>query len=273
MTFFPLSRQGLSRRILAFFTALLLSTGLWSCAADTNAPDDVASETALEEQVLEIIRNNPEVILEAVQKYQEEQQQAQQAEQQRVVQEFQQTMTSDPKAVIGESPVMGSAAFEVVLLEFSDFECPFCSRAHSTLKTFMDKHSDTVTLSYKHFPLQQIHPQATPAAQASWAAQQQDKFWEYHDRLFANQKRLGDALYQEIARDLGLDLDKFNADRAADAAQLAIQKDLDIAQQLQLNGTPFFVLASTTTGNMETLSGALSLEQFEAQLAKVTTPN
>lgn len=258
--------------MLAFFAVLLLSTSLWSCAADTTAQADPELDNELEEQVLEIIRSNPEVIIEAVQKYQEEQQQAQQEEQQRVAQEFQQKITNNPKDVIGDSPVMGSDAYEVVLLEFSDFECPFCSRAHSTLQAFMDKHSETVTLSYKHLPLQQIHPQAIPAAQASWAAQQQDKFWEYHDRLFENQSRLGDELYETIARDLGLDLEQFNGDRPADAAQLAIQKDLDLAQQLQLSGTPFFILASTKTSKMETFSGALSLEQFEAQLTKVTTP-
>ena len=177
MTFLSLSRQGFSRKILAFFAVLLLSTGLWSCTTDQNAQADTEVDTELEEQVLEIIRNNPEVILEAVQKYQEEQQQAQQQQQQQVAQEFQQTMTSNPKEVIGDSPVIGSESFEVVLLEFSDFECPFCARAYDTVKAFMDKHGDTVTLSYKHLPLQQIHPQATPAAQASWAAQQQGQFW------------------------------------------------------------------------------------------------
>ncbi|WP_225875227.1 DsbA family protein [[Limnothrix rosea] IAM M-220] len=244
---------------------------LWSCSNDQDAQADVQVDKELEEEVLEIIRNNPEAILEAVQQYQQSQQQQQQQQQQAAAQEFRNTITTNPQVIIGDSPVMGSEDFKVVLVEFSDFECPFCARAHGTIKQFMDKHSDTVTLAYKHLPLQQIHPQATPAAAASWAAQQQGKFWEYHDALFENQQQLGDRLYEEIAQDLELDLDKFKADQTA--AQPAIEQDIELARQLQLNGTPFFILASTETGKMETFSGALTLQEYETQLATVTTPD
>ncbi|WP_225901195.1 thioredoxin domain-containing protein [[Leptolyngbya] sp. PCC 7376] len=257
--------------MLAFFAVLLLSTGLWSCTPEDDAQADSPADKELEEQVLEIIRNNPEAILEAVQKYQQEQQQAQQEQQQAIAQEFQQTMTTNPKEVVGDAPVMGSEDFKVVLIEFSDFECPFCANAHSSIKTFMEKNGDTVTLAYKHLPLQQIHPQAIPAAQASWAAHQQDKFWEYHDRLFESQNQLGDRLYEEIAQELDLNLEKFQADIIA--AEPTIQKDLELAQQLQLNGTPFFILASTETGKMETFSGALTPEEYEAKLSLVNTPD
>ncbi len=271
MTSLLLSQQGLSKKMLAFFCVLLLSASLWSCSSDQDAQADTEVDQELEAQVLEIIRNNPEVILEAVQQYQQEQQQAQQQQQQAIATEFQQTMTTNPQEVIGDSPVMGAEDFKVVLIEFSDFECPFCASAHGTIKQFMERNSDTVTLTYKHLPLQQIHPQAIPASAASWAAQQQGKFWEYHDALFENQQQLGSALYEEIAQDLNLDLDKFKEDQSA--AQPAIEADLELARQLQLNGTPFFILASTETGKMDTFSGALTLQEYETRLAAVTTPD
>ncbi|MGB2926048.1 MAG: thioredoxin domain-containing protein [Limnothrix sp.] len=266
-----LSRQRLPKRTLAFFSVLLLSIGLWSCSGepdDTQA--DVQVDAELEAQILEVIRKNPQVVLEAVQNYQQSQQQAEQEEQEKAANDFRDQLTKDPQAVIGDSPVAGSEDYKVVLIEFSDFECPFCAAAHSTINQFMDKHNETVTIAYKHLPLQQIHPQAIPAAQASWAAQQQDKFWEYHDRLFENQNRLGDELYTEIAEDLELDMAKFEADLVA--ADPAIQADLALAQQLGLNGTPFFILTSSETGKVETFSGALSLEEYEEKLTAVTTP-
>ena len=128
----------------------------------------------------------------------------------------------------------------------------------------MDKHKDNVTLVFKHLPLTRIHPQAIPAAQAAWAAQQQGKFWEYHDALFEQQDKLGEELYLEVANSLGLDIDKFNSDRQSEAATALIEKDVELARKIGVSGTPFFVM------NGETLSGAVQLSQFEEILAKVS---
>ena len=148
-----------------------------------------------------------------------------------------------------------------MLVEFSDFQCPYCARAAQTVKEFMAKHSDEVTLVYKHLPLSAIHPQAMAAAQAAYAAQQQGKFWQYHDALFAQQKQLGEELYLQIAENLSLDLEQFNRDRKQ--AITNIQKDLQLAQQLQINGTPFFVLDN------QSFSGAVPLSEMEAILGKI----
>ncbi|GAB1542296.1 thioredoxin domain-containing protein [Scytonema sp. NUACC21] len=211
----------------------------------------------LERQVLEIIREHPEVLVESVQAYQ----QKQRAEIQQAQQLFVQQMTTDPQSVIGDSPTTGSHDFKILLVEFSDFQCPYCAQAHATLKQFMAKHQDEVTLVYKHFPLTAIHPQAMSSAAAAWAAQQQGKFWEYQDALFTNQKRLGEELYLEIAKNLDLDLDKFKRDRLVGSS--AVEKDLQLAQKLGLSGTPFFVI------NGETLSGAIELAQMEEVLTRV----
>jgi protein-disulfide isomerase len=128
----------------------------------------------------------------------------------------------------------------------------------------MAKHQDKVTLAYKHFPLTSIHPQALPAAKAAWAAGQQGKFWEYYSALFEGQKELGEPLYASIAQKLNLKLDKFNTDRNNPAAEAAIAKDVQLAQQLGIQGTPFFIM------NGQTLSGAVELSKMESILASIS---
>lgn len=212
----------------------------------------------LEQQVMQIIREHPEVLIESVQAYQQQQQQQIRQSQQAFLQDLQ----VNPQSVIGNSPVTGSANSKIVLVEFSDFECPYCAEANKTLKQFMEKHQDEVTLVYKHFPLIQVHAESVPAAKAAWAAFQQGKFWEYSDALFSNQKQLDEAKYLDIATNLKLDLDKFKSDRAL--ADNAIVKDMQLAQKLGLTGTPFFVM------NGVTFSGAVQLSDMEKVLARAT---
>ena len=249
------------KRITKIIVIIIMTFTFVSCSfiskADTQT--NIQIDPEIEQQVLEVIRNNPQVILESLQNYQE--QQRQQQEQQR--QSLLDKMKNDPNSLIGESPTLGSSSAEIVMFEFSDFQCPFCSRASSTIKQFMDKHGNDVRLVYKHLPLKSIHPQATPAAIASWAAMKQGKFWEYHDALFENQNRLGQELYIEIAQSLNLDLEKFNRDRSSTEAETSVNNDIQLARELELTGTPTFIL------NGELFSGALSLADFEEKLAKI----
>lgn len=148
----------------------------------------------------------------------------------------------DRPTFIGESPTKGNPNAEVVVVKFSDFECPYCAVAAGHMKDFVDERQDEVLYVYKHFPLNSIHPEAEPAAKASWAAAQQDQFWLYHNGLFANQERLGNDLYEELAQQMGLDMEQFNRDRNSDAAQAAVDADLALAEQLKLSGTPSFLM-------------------------------
>ncbi|MGL5061133.1 MAG: DsbA family protein [Microcoleus sp.] len=225
-------------------------------AAGNQSPVD----PKLKEQVLQVIRENPQVVVESVQAYQQQQQDQLKAAQQ----QFLQQMTTDPKSVIGDSPSKGAKDGKIVLLEFSDFQCPFCARAHENVKQFMAKHQDKVTLAYKHLPLTSIHPQAMPAAKAAWAAQQQGKFWEYYSALFEGQKQLGEEFYVATAQKLNLKLDKFNSDRNSPAAEAAIQKDIQLARSVGIEGTPFFVM------NGKTFSGAVEVAEMEKILASVS---
>jgi len=138
-------------------------------------------------------------------------------------------------------------------MEFSDFQCPFCAKALETVQQFMAKSQDRVTLVYKHFPLTNIHPNAEPAALAAWAAQQQKKFWEFHDGLFENQKNLGEELYISLATKLNLNLEKFNSDRQSEAAKKAIKKDVELGMAIGVPGTPFFVMNGVPVRTSENL--------------------
>jgi protein-disulfide isomerase len=148
----------------------------------------------------------------------------------------------DRHTLIGTSATKGNPAAQVVLFKFSDFQCSYCAVTAAHMKEFVGNHEDDILYVYKHFPLNQIHPEATPAAQAAWAAGQQGQFWLYHDGLFLNQNRLGEDLYLELAEIMQLDMERFNRDRTSPAAAAAIQDDLALAQQLQLQGTPSFIM-------------------------------
>ncbi|MBW4426440.1 MAG: thioredoxin domain-containing protein [Nostoc desertorum CM1-VF14] len=230
--------------------------GLLLLVVTYSFPAQAASRTdpQLEQQVLQIIREHPEVIIESIQTYQQQQQQKVKQAQLG----FLQDLKTNPQTVIGESPTTGSAQSKTVLVEFSDFQCPYCAEAHKTLKELLAKYPDKIRLVYKNLPLTSIHAEALPAATAAWAAYQQGKFWEYHDALFTNQKKLGEALYLDIAKNLKLDLGKFKRDLTR--ATPAITKDIQLAEKLAVSGTPFFVI------NSPTFSGVVQLADIESIL-------
>jgi protein-disulfide isomerase len=240
-----------------FASVLLLVFSATACASAGQSGQPTGTE--FETKVLEVIRKNPKVILESLQAYDQSQRQEQAKLREQVLQQIKQ----EPRLIIRNSPVIGATAQKIVLAEFSDFQCPFCSKAQAVTKEFINKHKDEVTLVYKHFPLVQIHPQALPAAQASWAAGQQGKFWEYHDGLFAQQDKLDESFYPALAQNLSLDVAKFNQDRNSEAAKTAVQKDLELGQTLGIRGTPTFIF------NGFLFSGVAEMADLESYLAQI----
>jgi protein-disulfide isomerase len=237
---------------------VVLSFSLSSCNSSSNAQTNI-SDADLEKKILEVIRKNPEVILESVQSFQQNQQKRQSDLRSQVLDQ----VKAKPDLVIRNSPVIGAPSRKIVLAEFSDFQCPYCANAHTNIKQFMEKHKGEVTLTYKHFPLSEIHSHALPAAKAAWAANKQGKFWQYHDALFEGQKNLGEPFFVKIAQDLSLDLAKFNQDRASKEAGDEIEKDIELAKSLGIDGTPYFVF------NGNTFSGSPSVTDLEKALAKL----
>lgn len=225
---------------LTFLSRLLPALLLASFLMPASAQSKPKVSPVLEQQVLEVLRKNPEVIYQVLKKFGEEQRADQErkakAEQLAVIQK----LFKDPKALIASSPTIGAADNKILLVVFSDFQCPFCSRSNVVVKQFMAKHKNKVTLVFKNFPLTQVHPEALPAARAAWAAQQQSKFWEYHDELFANQAKLSSNLYLDTAKKLNLNLAKFQSDY--NVADTAILNDFKLGRTIDVQATPTLIL-------------------------------
>jgi protein-disulfide isomerase len=165
------------------------------------------------------------------------------------------------------APMRGTPNAPVTVVEFSDFECPFCKQAHPTLKQLLERYPGKVRLAYRDFPLDSIHPQARRAAEAARCAHDQGKFWEYHDVLFTQSPRLGTDDLRRYAEQVGLDVTKFDGCVAAGVHKAGVQRDLDEGNRLGITGTPAFFI------NGRPLTGTQPIEAFtrliEQELARV----
>jgi protein-disulfide isomerase len=135
------------------------------------------------------------------------------------------------------SPARGPDDAPVTIVEFADFECPFCQRIAPELDALWEKRKTTVRFVYKFMPLS-MHPHGEIAARAAIAAQAQGKFWEMHHLLFANGEHLDDAALQGYAASIGLDVDRFRADLQSDATKARLDADRKLGDKLQVKGTP-----------------------------------
>ena len=155
----------------------------------------------------------------------------------------------------GSSPVKGSANPRVTIVEFSDFECPFCNQVQSTLNQITDSYGKDVRLVFKHLPLEG-HRNSFPAARAAYCAGEQDRFWQFHDALFSSSDHSTAAL-ELIASKLGLARERFQACVNSEQSRAAIVKDLETARTFRIDSTPSFIV------NGKLIKGALSFVDFQ----------
>ena len=143
----------------------------------------------------------------------------------------------------------GSPQAPVIIVEFSDFQCPFCRQVQPALKNLLAKYEGRVSLAYRDFPLREIHAQAQLAAEASRCAGEQGKFWEYHDLLFATPDKLNRDGLVEHARSLKLDEKQFDSCLSSAKYKAKIEEDLQDGIRAGVNGTPgFFINGSLLSG-------------------------
>jgi protein-disulfide isomerase len=157
--------------------------------------------------------------------------------------------------VAATGPAQGSASAPVTIVEFSDFQCPFCSRLTPTIKQVEQKYGDKVRVVFRQYPLP-FHQNAQKAAEASLCAMDQGKFWELHDAMFADQNALGVDQLKATAAKLGINADKFNKCLDSGEKAAAISLDQKAGQAAGVNGTPALFV------NGRFINGAVPLEQI-----------
>lgn len=153
--------------------------------------------------------------------------------------------TVAPEQLTVEGQTLGESTASAQIVEFGDYQCPACAQAHPVVKRFLQDYGDKVYFVWRHFPLTQIHPNANDAARAAEAAGKQGKYWEMHDILYERQHEwssLSDARgkFEEYAKELGLDIEKFKADR--EEAIGVINADSDLGTKAGVQSTPTFII-------------------------------
>jgi protein-disulfide isomerase len=163
-----------------------------------------------------------------------------------------------PKVQVSFDParLRGDPKAPVTIVEFSDYQCPYCRKAEASVEEVLAKHPGEVKLAYRDFPLRQIHPDAQSAAEASRCAEEQGRFWEYHDALFVATKPDPETQLQ-LVRSLGLDEKKFEACISSGMYKQQIEQDLQDGVEAGVSGTPGFFI------NGIALSGAQPISAFE----------
>lgn len=166
----------------------------------------------------------------------------------------------DPVEIpVAGAPERGPKNARITLVEFSDFECPYCSRATPAIAELLKAYPKDTRLIYKQFPLD-MHPHARMAAAAALAAGDQGKFWEMHDKLFANYNRLSRERIVELAKELGLDMSRFQKDLDSGKYETRIERDLNDGVQAGVQGTP------TLFVNGKRYNGAITLAALKPVL-------
>ena len=171
-----------------------------------------------------------------------------------------------------DDPVIGNPNAPITIIEFSDFQCPFCARFHiQTLPLILEQYVETgkVKFVYRDFPIQSSHPNAMPAAAASECAHEQNKFWQYHDMLFENQRTWSKmdftsaiTVFKEYATELELNQEQFNVCLDSGKYVNEINNDLTDGKNYKITGTPGFFIGNEKTGFVK-VTGAQSFEVFQ----------
>lgn len=159
-------------------------------------------------------------------------------------------------------PSLGPDDAEIVIVEFSDFQCPFCRRFHDeTYRALLDAYPGQIRFVYRNLPLTSIHPSAMPAAIASLCANDQNAYWDYHEKLFSSET-LDEPTYIQYATDLGLNVETFTACLSSGTHDAFIQEDMNFALDLGVQSTPTFFV------NGLAIVGAQPLTSFQQLIDK-----
>jgi protein-disulfide isomerase len=161
----------------------------------------------------------------------------------------------------------GNVHAAITLVEYGDFQCPYCRRAQPLVKRLLKEKGEDLHFVFRNFPLREIHPHAYVAAITAEAAGKQDKFWQMHDLIFENQNKLNINFLFSLAEGLDLELAQFAKDSKSEEVQNKIEMDFESGIRSGVNGTPtFFLNGSRVLTYDETYESLLNAVQFESKM-------
>lgn len=220
-------------------------------------PQLPADPQALDAYIRDYLLRNPEVVVEAIQRWQAQQAEAEAAALAARLEENHQVLVASP-----EDPVLGNPDGDVTVVEFMDYNCGFCRRVHPVMEDLLTRDGN-IRLVLKEFPV--LGPGSIYASQAALAARQQDLYQPFHDAMMSTGERMEEAQVLRIAEEAGLDLEKLLADMQDPAIQALLDRNHALAQALAINGTPSFVIGD------EIVRGATDLANLERLVAEART--
>ena len=223
----------MKKTFLAGAAALLLTTTIAGGMNSVRAQDAAYGDDAFGEAVRAYLLENPEVIVEAMENYQTNQQEIE-------ARKFEQTL-SEKKDILhsSSSPFAGNPDGEIVIVEFFDYNCGYCKRAIGDVQTIIDKEKD-VKIIFKEMPI--LSESSMDAARYALAAHKQDKYFEYHAALMNFKGTKSVEMLEKIGADLGLDVEQMKKDAASEEIQTEIQESLALSRELGIRGTPAFIV-------------------------------
>ena len=227
-------------------------------AADeaTTAGDfTAAQEEAIGQIVREYLLENPEVLVEALNAYEARQQQVAEERQRQAVVAHQSALADD-----GMSPVLGNPDGDVVIVEFFDYRCPYCKKVADELLETVEKDGG-VRLVMKEFPI--LGPDSIYAARAALAADKQGRYKEFHFALMDINGQIDEPAVMAVAKLLDLDIAQLEQDMASDEVELALRRNYELAEALEIGGTPAFVVGDTL------VPGAVDMSTLEELIARI----
>lgn len=154
------------------------------------------------------------------------------------------------------SSVLGDAKAPVTLVLFTDLQCPYCAQMVPTLRTLQADHPKSLRISFRHFPLTTIHDKAMDGHLALWAAGRQGRLWEYYFKLAPSFRGLSDSVLVQAAREVRLDMARFETDRKSPEARSAVEADMKLGEQVGVQGTPSLYLDGKATRNPGDIASA-----------------
>jgi protein-disulfide isomerase len=244
-----------SSKTLRLVAAAILGAMLFAggAAAQGLTPEQAKQ---VEDVVRRVIKENPRMILDAIEDMRKQEEAAQKSRAQAALKTKAKQIRDDP-----DSPVAGNPGGDVTVVEFFDYRCPYCKAGHERLKQVVAK-DGKIRLVLKEFPI--LGPESAFAARAALAARMQDpkKYYPLHDALLTAKERLNNELTLKIAAGMGLDMERLKKDMAAPEIGRMLEANADLAEELGINGTPAFIIGETLA------PGALDAATMEKMIAE-----